>query len=213
MEEETDKLLEQLKNGVSVIGSAKNKELPKYIKDKLIYTQHNTYNLKLHRHEQTKKYTQTYYENKKQIYTKKYEQNKTLFEKLQTNEYWELKQKETGVKLNAVRDIKAITQEIPTEELAKFYTTYYGLDYDKCVIDKPEEVLFSRYNPIADQTDKELIDIGYYIQMCDACSIIIGYAQINTRNKRSQKQEIKDKIKSFWSNLKYNQQQRIKNAI
>lgn len=195
-------ILDKLKNGISVIGSTKTKELPNYIKERLAYTKHYTYNLNAHKHETQKQYTKTYYENKEKFYNKKLEQSKELFKRLTKKDYWEAKQKDIKTKLNAYQDIQKITDKVNTDELAKFYTTYYGVEYKNCVQGKNHEILFERYNPCADMSEKPLIDYKYYVQMTTACDIILGYSAINQRQQRSQKQEIKDKIKSFWTNLK-----------
>lgn len=193
-------IMEKLENGVSVMGSRDNKELPNYIKDRLLYTKYNTYNLNKHKHEQTRLYTKENFENKLKVYTKKYEQNKMLFKKLQTKEYWDSKQTNYEIKKNAIEDITNITNKINTDKLAKFYTTYYGLEYEKCFEGKPEELLFMRHNPCNTTEKMSLIDRNYYEQMKTACEILIGYAHINDKFKRRQTQEITDKIKAFWTN-------------
>lgn len=168
----------------------------------MLYTKYTTYNLNAHKYEQTRIYNKINFENKLEVYTKKYEQNKTLFEKLQTKEYWDSKQINERIRINAQNNIKEITNKIPITELAKFYTTYYGLDHKNCYQGKPEELLFQRHNPCADMTDYQPIDLNYYTQMKSACEIIIGYAHLNSKFKRSKKKEITDKIKAFWSSFK-----------
>lgn len=209
LENSEKELLEQVKNGVDVIGSAKKKELPNYIKEKLFYRQIKTYNLKTHKYEQIKGYTKTYYENKEKQYNKKYEQNKKMFEKMKERGYWEIKQKETEFDqnfsaYNCAKYAKAIIEYTGIDKLTKFYTIYYGVKYENCKVGKPEEILFQRQNPCADMSNQETINKEEYEKYTNACSLIISLENACRYNKRKRTkiQETKDKIKAFWTNLK-----------
>lgn len=202
---DTKEIIDKLEKGIDVIGSAKKKELPRYIKERIAYTTQSTYNLKAHRHEQTKKYTKTYYENKEQIYNKKFEENKKMFERFQQEAFWEKKlenRKEEFKAKETSTQIKNIIQYYGINEITKFYTIYYGVKYENCKEGEPHEILFSRYNPIADNTDKITIDKEYYDTMNDVCGHILSHDTLEVKQQRSKQQEKQDKIKAFWTNLK-----------
>ena len=196
-----NELLNMLNEGISFTGNPKKLELPVYIKNKILFDTYKLYNLKTHKFETIKKYTKFFFDNKDAIYEKKLKANEKIIQQFTTNEYWQAKQSDPETRKNAQIWCSEIVNLIGIENLAGFYTLYYGLEYKSCKYHaNPADGLFARYNPCADLENLATLDKEYWNQMTTAISMIIGYSHLNQTCTRTKQQEMLDDLKAFWNN-------------
>lgn len=192
-------IMEMLKDGIDITGNAKKTKIPRYIHNKILYTTQKKYNLKTHKFETIKKYTKFFAEHKKEVYELKLERNRKMFEDMTNAKYFEIHQlHDRTTTKHANETIKKTYEKYGIDEIAYFYTTYYGTPYDRCRDERPEEILFNKYNPCADMEEKPKIDKNYYEQMTQAIDNIIGYSHITKTVKRTEQEEKDERIRSFW---------------
>lgn len=198
-----DELLKMLNEGIAFTGNPKMVELPVYIKNKILFDTYKMYNLKTHKFETTKKYTKFFHDNKNEIFNKKYETNRKIIAQYGTKEYWDSFNIKNSDKIEFQTSCKAMIDYYTVDELAYFYTLYYGLNYENCYeYENPADGLFARYNPIADYSENWHIDWDYYEEYKNAIGYLLSSLHLDQKVQRNEEQEKIDKIKAFWHNYK-----------
>lgn len=194
-----DQLLKMYNEGIQFTGNPRMIELPTYIKNKILFTTHKLYNLNTHKYETIKKYTKFFYENKKEIYEKKYKAAKAIFNQYRQKEYWEIHKIDGEFDNRAYNSCNTILNNCNLDELAYFYTVYFGVKYKNCKYGvEPEELLFARYNPGADLSNLETVPYDYYNYYSQIIHWIFSCTRLSDRTVRSEKQELYDQIKAFF---------------
>lgn len=197
-----DELQEIIKNGIQFTGADKVAKAPIYIKNKLLYTNYTTYNLKEHKQVNIKKYSKFYYENKELVYNIQLNKNIKLFEQLQTNEYFKQNKiiiDKVDMIKNPIEEANKLIKDIGTDKLAEFYTTYFGIPWKQCKIGIPNyELVFARYNPIADLEELPCINARYYKQMNAAINFILSVKHLEQKKQISDYDKETERLRKFW---------------
>ena len=198
-----EQLLQMYNEGIQFTGNPKMIELPVYIKNKILFTTQKLYNLNTHKFETIKKYTKFFYKNKKAIYDKKINAAKTILKQFSTKEYWQIHKIQGQFNDRAYNSCNCILNNCDINELARFYTLYFGVKYENCKwMDKPEDILFARYNPAADLSRLDTIPYDYYEYYTNCIGWLLDSTKLTDSTERNESQELYDQIKAFFNNYK-----------
>lgn len=192
-------LLDMYMNGCQFTGQGKRVELPVYIKEKILFTRRRLYNLKSHRFESMKCYTDFFFRHKDEIYAHRFNQSKLLIQRLAAED------KSNWYRASIIGDdfyyaVRDLVEEVGLEELAGFDTLYYGVKCNRChLFEFPAEGYFARYNPVADLTSLPLLDKDYHAAMTAALDVIHSCQFEQDPEVRSAEQEVIARVRAFFN--------------
>lgn len=199
-----EEILDLFKNGINFTANPVRLQAPTYIKNKILFDTYKLYNLKTHKYETRKKYSKFMFEHKKEIYDKKIQFYQKFYTEISQRTYWEINKTKNECSDRAYNICNSITSSIGIDNLAYFHTLYYGINYKYCKnSDRPENLLFARYNPCADLEHFENIDKHYYDIMSTACDLINGYTHLNIIPQETENELFLKEIRDFFISSKY----------
>ena len=192
LENKTDaELLALLKDGVSFVGDKYRRSVPLYIRNKILYSPYYVFEkcrhgdwyfdyeknrwrykrgLGDHRRLVRKESTQFFERNIREVFARKVEYYKTLFEDMTDSTWWTVK----GVPKDRSCSTARLIKEYGAYRLAVGFLTYYGVPYDKCVYTKrPELFYLSRFRPELNLGHKTLINENYYKTLHRCLSAVV----------------------------------------
>lgn len=193
LENKTDaELLKLLKDGVSFVGDKYRRSVPLYIRNKIIYSPYYEFapvkngdwwydfgdgkwrykaGQGTHKRFVRKESTPFFERNIQEIFSRKVEYYKTLFEDMSRPTWWYAK----GVPKEMCFSTSHLIARYGAERLAVGFLTYYGVPYEKCVYTKrPELFYLARYRPELNLGHKALIDKNYYNTLHGNLSAIVS---------------------------------------
>lgn len=186
-------LLDMYEKGVQFTGYPSFCSLPIYLKDKILFNTRLIYNLRLHKWETRKFYSKFLMENRDRIAVDKFNQARLMFERFKE-------------KYNSLRyDF----QYVPIADVAWFYVLYYGVSEHRChVMDSVGDQIVVRYDPIADCSDRPLVDFHWHRFMTRFVNYIFAFVSHEPLPPRSKEDEIVARTRAF-----HNQQNEVSNAV
>lgn len=191
-------LLDCLKNGATFVGMTKRLPLPLYIKNKILYSPY--YQFKpvkngdwyedlesgkwrfkagkgTHKRFVRKEAIEFYKQNVKEIFYQKVDYYKSLFQDMQTVDYWTSKKVSVREATHWSNISKALERNtgFSGERLAVAYVAYYGVPYEHCHYMPPEEFYLSRYSRYdAVSKKRPLINKTYYDSLYTYVSFLMS---------------------------------------
>lgn len=193
-------------NGFDSYGQPKKYSLGSYLNEKLLFVNRKKYNLRAHRFETVKCYSQFFAENVDLVWKCRFERARRMFQMYDDKGYWESHfddfwQTQSDTYLHCFENVHNLIDLVGLDDLSYFYATYYGIDRSHCHIGLPApDIYFSRYDPCADLSSYPLIDVAYYSQMTSVIDYIFGYyRRMEKTEKRTVLEALYDKIRSFFN--------------
>lgn len=195
-----DELLEMYNEGIQFTGQGRRVELPLYLKNKILFGRYRLYNVNTHKYESMKVYTKWFYDHKEEVYRKKVKQNSGILKQFVSADYWRTREVEGADNGRYLVNCRSIVNSVGIEELSRFYTCYYGVPYKACkVYENMSDALFSRYNPIADNEDREQLDLRYYNFMNNCIGYLMNCASLSKPEVRRKCDDLYDRVRAFFN--------------
>lgn len=155
--------LKYLLDGIPFVGSRALAPLPRYLKEKLLFTEMKRYNLHAHREETIRKYSKFFMEYRDVVFDYKFRCMSEKLKQLATPEFWMNHKFEDGKSHDFSWFVKDCISNLGLDDLAAFAVAYYGVRYTRCHSGMPlSDFYLSRFDPIADWSDYPLLDYRLY---------------------------------------------------
>lgn len=197
-----EELLRMYEDGVQFTGQSRMFELPVYLKEKILFSVHKLYNLRTHKFESMKQYSSFLYKYRDKVYAKKLSQSRMYFLRVTSPDYWRVHSVQGDSAMYLYDTVRNIVDSVGIDQLARFFTLYYGVKYSACHIGDDATVWFQRYNPCADQTGLAHLDKEYYDMMKACCEYILSSVHITDTEARSEADELTARVRAFFNNMR-----------
>lgn len=216
-------LLDALKNGESFKGSLKRLPLPLYIKKKILYTPHYTFEPSkigdwwydfefdkwrykkgqgTHKRCVGQKALDFFKENLNEVFSQKVEYYRSLFVDMKSVDFWTTKKLsfDTSKRFASIAERLEVSTGLTAERLAIGYMSYYGVPYERCKAVSPELFYLSRYCPDMDLEKCPPLNETYYRNIRVYIGFLIDclrFVVTKDVDKRKRISRIIDKYKSL----------------
>lgn len=185
-------------DGIPFVGTRALTPMPRYLKEKLLFSDYKYYNLKAHKEETFHRYSKFFFDNRSDIYRIRFECAKKKFIQFQSEDFWKSK--------NFTFDnhkpwalAKNIFDELGLDNCVKFYLLYFGVRPENChILPRAEDSFISRYDPCADLSFFPKIPSREYAVYARALFAIFDYERFCKIQKRSPLEKLLSQVRSFY---------------
>lgn len=190
--------LKYLLGGIPFVGSRALAPLPRYLKEKLLFTEMKRYNLRAHREETIRKYSKFFMEYREQVFNYKVDCMASKLQQLATPEFWLNHKCRDGKAHDLSWFVNEAIKHLGLDNLAVFSVVHYGLRWSRCHVGMPwSDFYLSRFDPIADWTDYPLIDHRTYAVFTRTLNQICGDEGFLDVPKRSKLDKVLSQIRAL----------------
>lgn len=199
-----EELVQMYREGMEFTGEARKVNMPRYLKERLLFRIQKTYDIKTHKHHYIKKYSKWFMEFRSEVFDDKIMKTRNHLLQLASKEYWELHPLyDDAATAQALAHCKLIidylNQTVGLYDASIFLANYFGVNYSNCYISPyPEDVYIARYDPCADLTMLEHMDKDYYDTMTQLFTYLKSYEHLQARKARSDQEAFIEEMRSFY---------------